>query len=66
MTSFSFILSLVMIGGVAVGCIFASFTAKRLRVKEKGRYKVALDDWEDEGGSVVTDDDAGDERGNRG
>lgn len=66
MANFSFILSLMLIAGVAVGCIFASLTAKRLRVKEKGRYRAALDNWEDEGGSVTTVDAPSVDREHRG
>lgn len=46
-----FIMPLVLIGGTAVASFFASLMVERVRNKE--RQKAALNDWEDEGGSVV-------------
>ncbi len=54
MTSYRrFIPPLVPIGGAAVASVSASPMVVRLRNKQKGRHKTALDDWENEGGSVA-------------
>jgi len=51
-----FIPPLVPIGSGAAVSDFASLMVEHLRNKERVPHKRALDDWEDEGGSVAATD----------
>ncbi len=45
-------LALMLIGGAVAAAVFACLKLERLR--KKGLQKAAIDEWEDEGGSVAT------------
>jgi len=50
-----FILTLVpILGAAAAAYVYASLSRKCLRNRDKGRQKEALNDWENEGGSVAS------------
>jgi hypothetical protein len=54
MTSYRrYIPPLVPIGRAAGTSVFPSLMLERLRNKQRGRRKAALDDWENEGGNMV-------------
>lgn len=44
---------LVLIGGAAAASVFASLLVARLRSRQQGAQKAALDNWEGEGGCVA-------------